>query len=96
MRQIVHNDLGHAKNLVAAAVTTLGDFEDALIGLREIVPHKDSLLPVRIEGLPRVVCGLYAVAVEELAQLLQRHRHTAIHRLGGKGTFEIVDNRQQV
>ena len=42
------------------------------------------------------------MAVEQLAQLLQRHRHTLMQRLegngllGSQGAFEIVESRQQV
>ena len=102
MAQIIHNDLGWTKDLIAAAVATLSDFEDDLIGLAWVVPHGNSLVPVGIEGPTHVLDGLDAVAVEQLAHLLQRHRHTLMQWLGGngllgsQGAFEIVENGQQV
>ena len=74
MAQIIHNDLGRTKHFVAAAVAALGDFEDDVIGLAWVVPHGNRLVPVGIEGLADILDGLDAVAVEQLAQLLQRHR----------------------
>ena len=102
MAQIIHNDLGRTKDLIAAAVAALGDFEDDLIGLAWVMPHGNRLVPVGIEGPTQVLDGLDAVAVEQLAQLLQRHPHTLMQRFGGnglrgsQGTFEIVENGQQV
>jgi hypothetical protein len=40
---------------------------------------------VGIEGPPHVLDGLDAVAVEQLAHLLQRHRHTLMQGLEGSG-----------
>ena len=102
MAQIVHNDLGWTKDLIAATITTLSHFENDLIGLAWVVPHGNGLVPVRIEGPTHVLDGLDAVAVEQLAHLLQRHRHTLMRWLGGnrllgsQGAFEIVENKQQV
>ena len=102
MAQIIHNDLGRTKDRIAAAVATLSHFENGPIGPAWVVPHGNSLVPVGIEGPPQVLDGLDAVAVEQLAHLLQRHRHTLMQWLGGngllgsQGAFEIVENGQQV
>jgi len=102
MAQVVHNDLGRTKDLIAAPVATLGDFEDDMIGLAGVVPHKDGIVPVGIERPPHVFDGLDAVAVEQLAHLLQRHPHTLMQWFGGnrllgsQGAFQIVENGQQV
>jgi hypothetical protein len=100
--QIIYNDLGWTKDLIAAAVATLNNFEEDLIGLAWVIPHGNSLVPVGIEGPPHVFDGLDAVTVEQLDHLLQRHRHTLMQWLGGdgllgsQGAFEIVENGQQV
>jgi hypothetical protein len=100
MAQIIHNDLGRTKDLIAARVATLSHFEDDLIELAWVVPHENSLVPVGIEGPPHVLDGLDTVVQEQLAHLLQRHRHTLMQWLGGiclpgsQGTFEIVENGQ--
>ncbi len=102
MAQIIHNDLGWTKDRIAAAVATLSNFEDGLIGLAWVTPHENSLVPAGIEGPTHVLDGLDTVAVEQLAHLLQRHRRTLMRWLGGngllgsQGAFEIVENRQQV
>jgi hypothetical protein len=100
--QIIYNDLGWTKNLIAATVATLNNFEDDLVGLVWVVPHGNSLVPKGIEGPPHVLDGLDAVMVEQLAHLLQRHRQTLMQwlrgneLLGSQGTFEIVENWQQI
>jgi hypothetical protein len=68
--QIIYNDLGWTKDLIAAAVATLKNFEDDLIGLAWVVPYGNSFVPVGIEGSPHVFDCLDAVAVEQLAHLL--------------------------
>ena len=100
--QIIHNDLGWTKDLIAAAVATLSNFEDDLIGLAGVVSYRNGLVPVRIEGPTYVLDGLDAVAEEQLAHLLQRHLHTLMQWFGGSASlgsedaFEIVENGQQV
>ena len=102
MAQVIHNDLRWAKDMVAAAIAALGNFKDDLIRLATIVPQRNRLMPVRIEGPPNVLDGFDAVALEQLAHLLQRHRHPLMQLRGGggwlgsQGAFEIVENRQQV
>ena len=82
------------------ALATLKNFEDDLIGLAWVVPHGNSLVSVGIKGPTDILDGLDAVAVEKLAQLLQRHRQTLMQWLGGNGllgsygAFEIVENGQ--
>ena len=78
MAQIIYNNLGWTKHLIAAAVAALSNFEDDLIGLARVMPHRNGLVPVRIEGATQVLYGLDSVTVEQLAQLLQRHFHTVI------------------
>ena len=51
MAQIIHDDFGRTKHFVAAAVATLDDFENDLIGLAGFVPQRNGLVPVGIEGL---------------------------------------------
>jgi hypothetical protein len=100
--QIIHNDLGWTKDLVAAAVATLCHLEDASIGPAWVAPHGDGLVPMGIEGPTYVLDDLNAVAVEQLAHLLQRYRHTLVQGLGrnrllgSQSAFEIVENGQQV
>ena len=102
MAEVIHNDLGWTKDRIAAAVATPSHFEDGLIGLAWIAPHENSLVPAGIEGAPHVLDGLDAVAVEQLAHLLQHHRHTSMQWLGGngllesQGAFEIVENGQKL
>ena len=102
MAQIIHKDLGRTKHFVAAAVATLDDFEDDMIGLAGVVPHRNGLVPVGIKEPTNVLDCLDAVGVEYLAQLLPRHFHTLMQLLGGnglrgsQGTFKIVENGQQV
>jgi hypothetical protein len=62
--QIIHNDLGRTKHFVAAAVATLDDFEDDMIGLAAVVPQRNGFVPVRIEGPTNVLDGPNAVALE--------------------------------
>jgi hypothetical protein len=66
MAQIIDNDLGRAKDLIAAAVATLGDFKDDPVGPAWVVPHGNSLT-VGIFELDRVhntsVAGLNSSAV---------------------------------
>jgi hypothetical protein len=47
--QIIHNDLGRTKDLIAAAVASLSHFQDDPIGLARVVPHVDGLVPARIK-----------------------------------------------
>jgi hypothetical protein len=100
--QIIYNDLGWTKDLIAEAVAMLNNFEDDLIGLAWVVPHGNSLMPVGIEGPPHVLDSLNAVTVEQLAHLLHRHRQTLMQWLGGngllgsQGAFETIENGQQL
>ena len=96
MPQIIHNDVGWAKDLVAAAVPTPGDLEDDMVGLYGVVPHHNGLVPFGIEGPAHVLYCLYAVAAEQLPQLAQRHLRNVPGLLVAKGAFEIVSNGQQV
>ncbi len=102
MAPVIHHDLGRTKDCIATAVATLSYFEDGPIGPAWVVPYGNSLVPVGIEGASQILDGLDAVAMEQLAHLLQRHHHTLMQWLGGNGllgsqdAFEIVENGQQV
>jgi len=58
--EIIHNDLGRTKHLVPAAIAALGNLQDDMIRLGRVMAHDNGLLPVRIEGLPNVLCRLDA------------------------------------
>jgi len=88
--------------MIATAVATAGDFQNDLIGLAGVMPDGNSLVPVGIKGPTNILDGLNAMAVEQLPQLLQRHRHALTQVCGGcglfgsQGAFEIVEKGQQV
>jgi hypothetical protein len=65
MVRTIHYDPGRTKQLIAATVTTLGDFEDGLIRLEWVIPNGNRLVPVRIERHTNVSFGLNAVMVEQ-------------------------------
>ena len=51
MAQIIHNDLGRTKDLIAARVAALSHFKDDLIGLSRIVRMLPIYVPAPKEGL---------------------------------------------
>ena len=99
--EVVHDDHGWAKELIAAGVAALSLCEDNLIGLVWIMANGNGFVPVGVERLTDTLDGLNAVALEQPPQLLQRQCHPLMQRIGGigmptsQGAFEIVHRRQQ-
>jgi hypothetical protein len=97
--QVIHNDLGRSKDLIAAAVTTLRNLKNNLIRLEWIMPHGNGFVQVRIKGQASDFDGLDAIVAQQPAQLVQRHRHTLTQclrvsgMLGSQGAFEVVERR---
>jgi hypothetical protein len=65
MVRTIHYDPGRTKQLIAATVTTLGDFDDRLIRLKRVMSNGNRLVPVRIERHTNVSFRLDAVMVEQ-------------------------------
>jgi hypothetical protein len=64
MVTIIHNDPGGAKDLVAAAIAVLDNFEDDMVRLPGIMPHGNSFVPVGVKWLAKLLHHFDAVALE--------------------------------